>query len=423
MKRLLITLGLVITASLLSAQTEPNYDERQVPVFQLPLFLNPATGKPVTSAQEWERQVRPQTLKIFAEEVYGRVPEDLPMTTFQLLEESTQTPYPNARRRQIAMVLRKDNRQLSVDLLIYTPVAEKPVPVFLGYNFYGNHTVTSDPEVFISPSWAGNNATFNVFNNRLTAESRGVRVNRWAISDILAAGYGVALMYYGDVDPDFDDFSNGVHPFLYRNGQERPAADEWGAIGAWAWGLSRALDYLETDEYVDASRVAVMGHSRLGKAALWAGAADERFAMVISNNSGCGGAALSRRKYGETVERINTAFPHWFAGNFKKYNGKEELLPVDQHQLIALMAPRPVYIASAVNDRWADPKGEYLSGFHATPVYELYGYRGLYSPEMPEIEVPVMNRIGYHIREGGHDVTHYDWLHFIQFAMLHFGEK
>ncbi len=420
MKRILFSVFLLASITILMAQPQPNYDESKVPVYQLPGVLINQQGKAVNTVSEWEQQLRPATLNLFATEMFGRIPADLHMTDFRIVEEGTDTPYTNARRRQIELILEKGNQRLTVGLLIYTPISESPAPLFLGYNFYGNHTVTDDPKVFISNSWANNNEAFGVFDNRLSEQSRGVRTNRWAIAEILEAGYGIGVMFYGDVDPDYNDFGNGVHPFSYNDVQQSPAPDEWGALAAWAWGLSRAMDFLETDNYVDATRVAVMGHSRLGKAALWAGAIDERFAMVISNNSGCGGAALSRRKYGETVERINTAFPHWFAGNFKKYNNKEELLPFDQHQLIALMAPRPIYIASAVNDRWADPKGEYLSGVYATPVYSLYGYEGLPSLEMPAVQVPVMHRIGYHIREGGHDVTPYDWQQFIQFARLHF---
>lgn len=400
-----------------------NYDESKVPQYTLPELLKLPNGRKVKTAKVWEQKKRPETLRIFEEQMFGRIPSDLKMTSFRVIEESGITPYENAIRRQVEMLLEKDGRELHVEMLIYLPKNEGKVPVFVGYNFYGNHTVTDDVEVRISPSWVSNNPSFGIINNQLTEQSRGVRANRWSIEEILKNGYGLATIYYGDVDPDRDDFSDGVHPFAYKYGQTRPLPNEWGAISAWAWGLSRAMDYFETDPQIDASKVAVMGHSRLGKAALWAGAHDQRFAIVISNNSGCGGAAISRRRFGETVKRINTNFPHWFCENFKAYNDNEDNLPIDQHQLIALIAPRPVYIASAEEDLWADPRGEYLSGYYATEVYKLYGKTGLTSIKMPEINQPVMNQIGYHIRAGKHDVTDFDWQQFIRFADKHFFGK
>jgi hypothetical protein len=412
-----------------TAQAQPpgaNYDETKVGLYTLPDPLLRSDGIRVMTADEWSSVRRPELMALFEIYMYGKVPKaPRPVTPFFVAgSEDRGALGGKAIRREVVIRFNDDPAGPVINLLVYLPPDLKPgqrVPMFLGLNFEGNHAVSKDAGITLSTQWLPDSDK-GVVNHRATEASRGTEASRWPVERILARGFGLATAYYGDIDPDFDDgFKNGVQPLFYRPGQSRPEPDEWGSIAAWAWGLSRAMDYLQSAPEVDASKVAVMGHSRLGKTALWAGARDPRFSIVISNNSGAGGAALSRRIFGETVARLNTSFPHWFCQNFKLFSDREGLLPVDQHELIALIAPRPVLISSAAEDLWADPKGEFLAAKGADPVYRLLGTDGMAIARWPEPAVNslVKSTIGYRIRPGKHDVTSDDWDAYMDFAGHH----
>ena len=421
----LVTLVLLAVLSLAADATawEANYDEAKMPSYTLPDPLVMEDGSPVRNASAWRVKRRPEILALFEQEVYGKMPGKPERQSATVLNEDPAALGGKAYRREMRITVGQGDREQSFDLLVYLPPdAPRPVPVFLMLNFFGNHTISADSGVHLNENWMRNSDAKHTQGNKATAESRGTSASRWPVEHILERGYGLATIYCGDLDPDYDDgFQNGVHPLFYKPGQTRPDPDEWGTIGAWAWGLSRAMDYFETADDIDAAHIAVAGHSRLGKTSLWAGATDERFAIVISNDSGCGGAALSRRAIGETVWRINNSFPHWFCDNFLKYDDNEGALPVDQHELLALVAPRPLYVASAEEDKWADQKGEFLSCVGADPVYKLLQCEGLPTDTMPDIDQPVVGTIGYHIRTGGHDVKLFDWDRYMDFADKHWG--
>lgn len=391
------------------------YDEAKIPAYELPDPLVFENGEKVASATDWAKR-RAELMELFETHVYGKTVLGRPE---EMRFETTKEPVPfldgKATLSEIRIHFTAGDGPF-LDLLLIKPkeIPEGGVPTFVALNFRGNHSIHPSTEISLSKSWVTESSKDRklgvVLENRATEKARGFRGSRWPVEKIIDGGAALATFYYGDIDPDFhDEFQNGIHQVTGV-----PAADEWGSIGTWAWAASRVRDFLEEDADIDQKRVAVFGHSRLGKTALWAGAQDERFSLVISNNSGCGGAALSRRRIGERVSRINTSFPHWFCRNFREYNEKEAELPVDQHMLITLIAPRMVYVASAVGDTWADPNGEFLSAKHAGPVYELLGKSGVGVEAQPDVHEPVGGTVRYHVRAGEHDVTDYDWEQYLK---------
>lgn len=397
----------------------PNYDESLVGNLPVPDVLLCEDGTRVTNRVEWEKKRRPELLALFAREMFGRTPFPRRIEKVEVQSE-IEILEGLGRMTQVALHYGPSSDQVA-HVAYFSPARAKgPVPFFISLNFGGNHEVMHHPALRLSDRWFVNHEKDGYAGHRATEASRGVYSHRWPIEAILERGYGVATAYYGDFDPDFDDgFQNGVHALAREAAKSSSAGDEWSSIGAWAWGLSLMADYLETLPVADCSRFIVLGLSRLGKTALWAGAQDERFSIVISNDSGAGGAALSRRNFGQSVGDLSAQYPHWFCGNFKKYSRNEAALPFDQHALIALMAPRPVYIASATEDLWADPKGEFLSGKLAGPVYELFGLEGLSAEEPPPPDTSVGDFVGYHNRTGPHDIFAFDWERYMDFAERH----
>lgn len=411
---LTILIAFLLAALAVFAQhDDANYDEAKVPRYTLPDPLLLANGKRVSDVKTWDRKRRPELLELFRREMYGRSPAKPAHMTFEIVAVDKLAIGGRAERKEVTVYFTGQKDGPKMNILIYLPAgATKPVPMFLGLNFDGNQTVDADAGIRLGAVWALKTHVKQVASEA----SRGASAGEWQVEKILARRYGLATIYYGDIEPDFD----GGMQYGVRSLYPAPGPDGWAAIGAWAWGLSRAMDYLETDPEVDAKRVALMGHSRLGKTALWAGAEDTRFAIVVSNCSGEGGAALSRRLFGEQPHNLNATFPHWFDGNYKKYNHRESDLPFDQHELIALIAPRPVYVATAAEDLWSDPKGQFLAAVAAGPVYELLRKKGLGTDQWPGVHQPIMHDIGYHHRAGKHDVTEYDWEQYLRFADMHF---
>ncbi len=375
-----------------------NYDESKVPSYTLPDPLVMSDGRRVTDAGTWRTRRRPEIMRMYETDIYGRIPANAPKMTWEVTDTDPAAKGNTAIMRRAVGRIGTAADGPRVTMMIYTPSkASRPVPLLLLVNFGGGPPVEGRP---------ASNAQFT---------------DPPVAADILARGWGYAMVGYQDIQPDrLNTFNQGVIGQTLAAGQQ-PKPDEWGAISAWAWGVSRIIDYFETDKLVDAKKIAVQGHSRIGKTALWASALDERVAAVYASCSGEMGAALARRDWGETVDDMTQNFPYWFAGNFQKYAGRWNDMPVDAHMLIALSAPRPVFITGGTADQWADPVGEFLAGVAAGPVYRLLGKNDLGATKIPPLDTPLTKGdIGWHYHTGGHAATPADWNAFLEFVGKYF---
>jgi len=393
MKNLILALIFFAAFFSASAQQNVNYDEAKVPDLVLPDLFVDFQGNRINTVDTWESKRRPELLGLFTRHVYGQLPSDFDQQSFEVVETPNHPHAEFADLKKVKIKVSRNSNSQTIHLQIYSPKTGKgPFPVFLLISHRDVEKLTGDPENQFFP-----------------------------IHQIVSRGYAAAIFDVEDVSPDDKiRFTDGILNKLYPEQLTLP--DGMRGLSAWAWGAMRAMDYFETDESIDEQKASVVGHSRGGKAALWCGANDTRWAITVANESGCGGAALSKRKFGETIDRINTTFPYWFTDNFKKYNGLEENLPLDQHQLIASLAPRAVYVASAMEDSWSDPKGEYLSLKLGAKVYSEIYQIPISLPDQYYYSLHTIHQksVGYHLREGKHDLTNYDWEKIIDFADIQF---
>lgn len=358
----------------------------------LPDPLMMSSGQQVQTVEQWTQTQRPFWLELFRQYVYGREPIGRP-DSLAFVHVSAEPVFQDAAvRKRVDVTFSGPGGDGRIRVLLYIPNRQTKVPVLMFAAINSQQIIDAEPADY---------ADF------------------WPVEDIVSRGYAAVGYEVEDLDPDYFDegYRNGVHGLFDPPGDQPRPADAWGAISAWAWGASRVMDYLETDGLLDATRIGLVGFSRGGKTALWAGAIDERFALVVSNTSGCTGAAISRGKGGERLVNINDGNPHWFNDTYKTFNGREEALPIDQHILLSLIAPRLLYVASASEDDWADPQSEFLGLYMAQPVYELYGNEERGIEQMPPVNTPIYSeRLGYHVRKGKHAITCYDWHRYMDFA-------
>jgi hypothetical protein len=400
-----------------------NYTESRVGTYALPDPLKPDNGQAVKDAKTWTQQRRPQLLKYYESQIYGRVPATAPKVTWQVVRNDASALGGVAILKELAGHMGgPDGPPIAVSL--YTPAkAAKPVPTLISISFNfpaggrgrGRGVATTSTNV---PTREGAPAP-----STNTSGAGGGAALRGTPAELISHGFGYARIIYNSIETDIEGQTNVnlARKVALAPGQTAPAPDEWGAIAAWAWGISRVVDYLETDSAVDSKRIAITGVSRLGKTVLWAGANDTRIALVIASCSGEGGAALARRNYGETIAHLvaPARYPYQFAGNYATYAKDPGELAVDTHCLIALVAPRPLLLQTGDTDRWSDPKGEFLAAAAARPVYELLGKHGPKDDKMPLAGRLAGDTLAYYMHAGGHGTVPSDWDIYLKFLEQH----
>lgn len=392
-----------------------NYDESKVGQYTLPDPLRFSNGQPVRSAKDWMTRRRPEIVRLYEEDQFGRSPEHPIGISYDVFDKGTPAYNGAVKRKQVTVHFAKDGSGPKADVLIYVPArVAKLVPLLLTPSFIANSTMVSDPGVKQGEIWDR--------DKKRVPAPRESRFPKLDVERICGQGIGIATVYYCDIDPDFEGgLPYGVRAAYLKPGQTKPAPDAWGTISAWAWGLSRILDYLETDKDVDPKRVGLFGVSRLGKTVLWTGAHDTRFSLVIASCSGEGGAALSRRNYGETIAHLTapSRYPYQFCANYAKYAKDVDHFPIDGHMLVSLIAPRPLLLQTGDTDRWSDPKGEFLAAVAATPAYRLFGKQGITTDTMPAAGQPLFDTLSYFMHSGEHGALPSDWDVFLKFLGTH----
>ncbi|ADB16635.1 putative acetyl xylan esterase [Pirellula staleyi DSM 6068] len=410
-----LALLFAMNLSLASAEEFPTFDQLQ-PSAELPALLIDEAGKPITTAEAWSK--KRDTLKAqFQHWMYGRLPPKPAQVKYETLFTDEKALGGKATVREIRISFVEPALSKRQHVLLVTPNGVEKPGVFIGMNFCGNHTVLPDTKIALPEGWVGKGCV-GVENERATDAGRGAQTEVWNAELIVSRGYALATFYSGDIDPDTPDLADGIGPAFYKPGQTAAEGDDAGTIALWAWGFHRVADLVTTEfkDTIDASKIASVGHSRNGKTALLAAAMDDRFSIAIPSQAGCGGTAPSRGKVGEQVKQINKNFPHWFCDNFLLFNEHPDLLPFDQHALVAICAPRAVLFANAEEDTWANPMGQFEVLQAAEPVFKLLGTSGLAEAKEPVMNQLVGGRLGFFYRPGKHSMSTTDWTAYLDFA-------